>query len=143
MHNPLHRIIVACRTQAKADATRQSLLQLFPTIDETNRHVKYHENIIALECDHTSFTSIRRFDELLRIKLNETYTPNKWIYNGIDVLCCNAAILVPKDSVPQYTDDGYEVTFQTNYLAPFLLVQSVMDLMNPGGTNNIYHEWVI
>jgi NAD(P)-dependent dehydrogenase (short-subunit alcohol dehydrogenase family) len=133
MHNPLHRIIVACRTQAKADATRQSLLHLLPPTDETNRSIKYHENIIALECDHASFASIREFDERLRIKLNETYTPNKWIYNGIDVLCCNAAILVPKDSLPQYTDDGYEVTFQTNYLSPFLLVQSVMDLMNPGG----------
>jgi NAD(P)-dependent dehydrogenase (short-subunit alcohol dehydrogenase family) len=131
MNNPLHRIIVACRTQAKADATRESLLHLLPTQD--NDTIKYHENIIALECDHTSFRSIREFDERLRIKLNETYTPNKWIYNGIDVLCCNAAILVPKDSSPQYTDDGYEVTFQTNYLSPFLLVQSVLDLMNPGG----------
>ena len=133
MHNPLHRIIVACRTQAKADATRQSLLHLLPPTDDTNRSMKYEDNIIALECDHASFASLREFDERLRIKLNETYTPNKWIYNGIDVLCCNAAILVPKDSAPQYTEDGYEVTFQTNYLSPFRLVQSVMDLMNPGG----------
>ena len=125
-NNPLHRIIVACRTQAKADSARQSLLHLLP--DESN-----HENIIALACDHSSFQSIRAFDELLRIRLNETYTPNKWIYNGIDVLCCNAAILVPQDSLPQYTDDGYELTLQTNFLSPFLLVQSLLDLMNPGG----------
>lgn len=76
--------------------------------------------------------SIRKFNELLRIRLDETYNPNKWVYNGIDVLCLNAAILRAKDSEVQFTQDGLEETFQTNYLATFQLARLTKDLLNPG-----------
>jgi protochlorophyllide reductase len=127
MNNPLHRIILACRTQESADRCRKEVLPLLPNPNEKH----YNENIIALGCDHTSFANVHKFNEQLRIKLDETYTPSKWVYNGIDVLCLNAAVLVPKDSKPQYTIDEYEVTLQTNYLTPFLLVHLLMDRMNP------------
>lgn len=126
MNNPLHRIIMACRSQKSADLARNEVLAFLPNDD-------YHrENVIAIECDHTSFDNIRQFNDVLRKRLDETYNTNKWIYNGIDVLCLNAAVLVPKDANPQYSQDEFEVTFQTNYLAPFLIAHLTMDLMNPG-----------
>lgn len=126
MNNPLHRIIIACRSQESANLAREEVLAFLPDDDY------HHENVISLECDHTSFVCIRKFNDMLRRRLNETYNPNKWIYNGIDVLCLNAAVLVPKDAHPQFTKDGFEVTFQTNYLAPFLITHLIMDLINPG-----------
>jgi protochlorophyllide reductase len=124
--NPLHRIILACRNQERANETREKVAALLPEGEE------YKENIIALACDHTSMESIRRFNEVLRIRLSETYSPSKWIYNGIDVLCLNAAVLMSGDADPEFTDDGLETTFQTNYLSAFQLVHLTLDLLNPG-----------
>ena len=53
--------------------------------------------------------------------------------SGLDVLCLNAAMMAPMDAQSQYTEDQFEVTFQTNHLAPFLMVNLVHSLMNPGG----------
>ena len=39
--------------------------------------------------------------------------------SGLDVLCLNAAMMAPMDSHLQLTEDEFEVTFQTNHLAPF------------------------
>jgi NAD(P)-dependent dehydrogenase (short-subunit alcohol dehydrogenase family) len=61
----------------------------------------------------------------------ESYNENNWPFHGIDVLCLNAAILQPQDSTPEYTEDELEVTFQTNYLAPFLIANLTKDLVNP------------
>jgi protochlorophyllide reductase len=126
LNNPLHRIVMACRTQESADLARKEVLAHLPD-DEY-----YRENIIALACDHTSFDSLRQFNDVLRLRLDETYNTNKWIQNGIDVLCLNAATLVPKDSDPQFTNDEFELTFQTNYLAPFLILHLIMDRINTG-----------
>jgi protochlorophyllide reductase len=117
---------MACRSEESANVARKEVLAFLPNDGY------YHDNIIALECDHTSFESVRQFNEMLRESLVKTYNPNKWIHNGIDVLCLNAAVLVPKDSNAQFTKDGFEVTFQTNYLAPFLIAHLTMDLINPG-----------
>jgi NAD(P)-dependent dehydrogenase (short-subunit alcohol dehydrogenase family) len=143
LNNPLHRIILACRTQESADRACKEVSALLPRTstndeldgDATGTHNKnyYTDNIIPLQCDHTSFESIQQFNTQLRIKLEETYTPSKWLYNGIDVLCLNAAVLVPEQSLPQYTVDDCEVTLQTNYFAPFLLVQLLLDRINQGG----------
>jgi protochlorophyllide reductase len=86
-------------------------------------------------------TRIRQFSvceknpdsQYLRRKLNETYNPNKWAVNGIDVMCLNAAVLMPTDSEAQFTEDELETTFQTNFLAPFLITNLTTDLINAGG----------
>jgi NAD(P)-dependent dehydrogenase (short-subunit alcohol dehydrogenase family) len=77
--------------------------------------------------------SVKPFEAELRAKLKETYRVEKWAMNGIDVLCLNAAVLVPQGSEPEFTVDNLEVTFQTNYLTPFLVGNCVLDLLNPGG----------
>jgi NAD(P)-dependent dehydrogenase (short-subunit alcohol dehydrogenase family) len=125
--NPLHRIVVVARNQEKADYAREQILPLLPDDDY------YKENIIALACDHASFQSTRNFRHNLQTRLNDTYNTSKWARNGIDVFVLNAAVLCARDSLPQFTEDGIELTFQTNYLTPFLLANLTTDLLNPGG----------
>lgn len=129
MINPINRIIVVARTQAKADYTKA---QIAPFLPSTNTDF-YSENIIPLACDHSSLDSVRQFVVSLRKRLDETYNTSKWATNGIDVMCLNAACLMERDSPAQFTTDGFEVTFQTNYLAPFLIANLTLDLLNPGG----------
>lgn len=124
--NPNHRIILACRDQERAELARKKVAALLPEGDD------FQENVIALACDHTSMESVRSFNQTLRLSLDETYSPRKWDYNGIDVLCLNAAILASGHLPAQFTKDGVEVTFQTNYLAPFQIVHETLDLLNPG-----------
>ncbi|HZU46102.1 MAG TPA: SDR family NAD(P)-dependent oxidoreductase [Mycobacterium sp.] len=47
-------------------------------------------------------------------------------YPRIDVLANNAGAMTAKI---QLTDDGYEKTYQVNYLAPFLLTTQLLDLL--------------
>jgi NAD(P)-dependent dehydrogenase (short-subunit alcohol dehydrogenase family) len=92
-------------------------------------------NVFGIVCDHTSLASVHACVAELRQVLDSTYRPFKWVYNGIDVLCLNAAVLMPVDAPPQFTNhpDNYEVTLQTNYLAPFLLTNVLQqsNLLNP------------
>jgi NAD(P)-dependent dehydrogenase (short-subunit alcohol dehydrogenase family) len=92
------------------------------------------ENIITMVCDHSSFRSIRIFCSDLRKKL-ESLGPldGNGDLNGIDAMCFNAAVLVGANAEAQFTEDGHEITFQTNHLAPFLIANLTCDLLNPGG----------
>lgn len=143
MINPVNRLILAARSEKKAqlakaevEAELQKLrteLQRNGRIVEEEQLVDWTENIIPLECDHSSMDSISEFNEKLRLRLMQSYRGHKWALNGIDVLCLNAAILTAKDSSPSYTRDGIELTFQTNHLAAFYLTNLIEDLINPGG----------
>jgi NAD(P)-dependent dehydrogenase (short-subunit alcohol dehydrogenase family) len=137
--NPLNRIILVARNEEKAAFAKEQVVSVLP--EKTPYFV---ENIIPIACDHTSQESIREFNETLRRKLKETYNVNKWAVNGIDVMCLNAAVLMAADSEAQFTADGTEVTFQTNFLASFLIVNLTADLINPGGrvvisSSGLYH----
>jgi NAD(P)-dependent dehydrogenase (short-subunit alcohol dehydrogenase family) len=90
-------------------------------------------NVLGMVCDHTSLESVRMFVSELRNVLDTTYDQHKWVYNGIDVLCLNAAILMPSNVDPQLTEDGFETTFQTNYLSSFLMTNLLQQdhLLNP------------
>lgn len=90
------------------------------------------ENIIPMVCDHTSLNSVREFCTELRSQLAETHSKEN-TNSGIDVLCLNAAILLGEDAKADYTEDDFEITFQTNHLAPFLISNLLFDLISPGG----------
>jgi protochlorophyllide reductase len=126
--NPLNRIILVARNEEKAAFAKEQVVAVLP---EKSQY--YIDNIIPIVCDHASLESVRQFNGNLRRKLNETYDAKKWAVNGIDVMCLNAAVLMPTDSEAQFTRDGMETTFQTNFLAPFLIVNLTVDLINPGG----------
>jgi NAD(P)-dependent dehydrogenase (short-subunit alcohol dehydrogenase family) len=84
------------------------------------------QNIFPMVCDHTCFSSVRKFCQDLRKQLRSMQI-------GIDVLCLNAAILLGENAEAQYTEDDIEITFQTNHLAPFLIGNLLFDMINPGG----------
>jgi NAD(P)-dependent dehydrogenase (short-subunit alcohol dehydrogenase family) len=92
--------------------------------------------LIALACDHCRLDSVREFCAQLQRALDDTYRPDLWTHRGIDALCLNAAVLLPeKDatSQPTFTQDGIETTFQTNHVAPFLMLNLLHSCMNPNG----------
>lgn len=117
------------RNLQKANQAKQDVVSVLPP----EQHSLYSMNIIPMECDHCSLTSVRNFRIDLKRQLDESWHPSKWKFNGIDVLCLNAAVLQPRGSKAEFTEDGFEVTFQTNHLAPFLLANLTVDLLNPFG----------
>jgi protochlorophyllide reductase len=44
-------------------------------------------------------------------------------------LICNAAVYLPKDPNPRFTDDGFEMSMGVNHLGHFLLVHLLLDDM--------------
>src|SRR6202008_3741822 len=54
-------------------------------------------------------------------KLAETFTLR---YSRLDVLINNAGIVMPQRAL---TEDGYETTFQVNYLSQFYLTHLLLD----------------
>ena len=71
--------------------------------------------------DFSSFASVRNFAVQL---INN--------FPRIDALQCNAGITEQKnpDLLPLHTDDGFESTFQVNYLSHLLLVGQLFPLLN-------------
>lgn len=125
--NPCHRLILVCRTDESGRKARETVLAgLLPGEVEST-------SIVPMSCDHTKLESVRSFTERLPVVLDDTYDSEKLHAKGIDVLCLNAAVLRKKDSGAIFTEDGLEVTFQTNVLSPFLIACMSDRLMNQGG----------
>jgi len=66
-----------------------------------------------IECDMLSFESVREACKEVRELTKE---------NGIDVLCCNAGIMMQEDRA---SVDGYDITASTNMLSHFLLTKDL------------------
>jgi NAD(P)-dependent dehydrogenase (short-subunit alcohol dehydrogenase family) len=69
-------------------------------------------------CDLSSLSSIRDFMEGYRERRRK-----------LDLLYNNAAVM---KSERTETEDGFETMFQVNYLAPFILMTSLLDLLKEG-----------
>lgn len=92
-----HRVYVACRTQAKADATAQATGAAG-----------------AFECDLSSLQSVRRFLDA-------------WGDKPIDVLCLNAGVAMNTgDKTPKFTREGFEETIGVNHFGHFLVAQRLL-----------------
>jgi NAD(P)-dependent dehydrogenase (short-subunit alcohol dehydrogenase family) len=124
--NPGHRLILVSRTLEKAQKAR---IQVDSVLLPSEVHDATQIDVLA--CDQSSLCRVREFAgqlrDLFQVKNNPT------VPSGLDVLCLNAAMMAPMDSQSQFTDDEFEVTFETNHLAPFLIVNLVHSLLNPGG----------
>jgi len=66
-----------------------------------------------IECDLLSFESVREASKKIRELTKDT---------GIDVLCCNAGIMLQEDTA---SADGYDITASTNMLSHFLLTKEL------------------
>jgi len=71
----------------------------------------------ATELQLASFQSVKDFATDLKATL-----PG----GRLDRLVCNAAVYLPTDPVPRFTDDEYEMSLQVNHLGHFLLVQLLL-----------------
>ena len=81
------------------------------------------KNIEAITGDLSSITQIKELID--DIKKN---------YTRIDVLINNAGVLSPNRVI---TEDGFELTLQVNYLAPFLLTNSILDILKDNQPSRI------
>jgi len=125
--NPGHRLVLVCRTDRSSKNAANAVFNALTSQEQQTA------SIIPLPCDHTSLDSVQSFIKQLRRVLKETFDATLWESSGIDVLCLNAAVLKAKDSPATFTEDGLEMTFQTNALSPFLIAYMTQDLMNQGG----------
>lgn len=71
-------------------------------------------------CDLASLASTRGFVEEFRGR-----------HGSLDILYNNAAVMKSRRTV---TEDGFELMFQVNYLAPFTLMTDMLDLLKKGGS---------
>jgi NAD(P)-dependent dehydrogenase (short-subunit alcohol dehydrogenase family) len=84
-------------------------------------------------CDLSSLKSVNSFCDVFLEK-----------YKRLDVLINNAGTL---KSARRETDEGFELTFGVNYLAPFLLTQRLMPLLQSSAPSRIInvsstaHRW--
>ena len=98
-------VVVAARDAAKAQA-------LVKEIELTTGHRDAADTITA---DLRSLAEVRQLSEIFRQR-----------YPRLDVLINNAGIF---SGVRQLTGDGFETTYQVNYLAPFYLTCLMLDAL--------------
>jgi len=98
------KVILICRDPEKGENA----------ISEIQREVP-NASVELMISDLTSFESVRNFIE--KFKTNRSQ---------LDILFNNAAVMKMQRTV---TRDGFETMFQTNYLAPFILTMSFLDLL--------------
>jgi NAD(P)-dependent dehydrogenase (short-subunit alcohol dehydrogenase family) len=96
------RIVLAARNPAKAEAVKREIALATGRTDT--------DHVVA------DLTSLRQVHELA-----ETF---KQRYPRLDVLINNAGIFMP---MRRLTEDGYESTYQVNYLSQFMLTQLLLD----------------
>lgn len=104
-----YRIILVSRSKVKALHAAVSIT------DST-----HNPNIVPMACDLSSFQSIRSFVRDYRARE----------FGSIDGILCTAGI---DGSNYGLTEDGYDSVFQVNYLGHFLLITSLLTMMNEHG----------
>jgi len=97
-----YAVVLAARDEAKAASVTKEIVA-----STGNRDVDY------LIADLRSLAQLRR--------LAETFTAR---YPRLDVLINNAGVIMPRRVL---TEDGYETTFQVNYLAQFYLARLLLN----------------
>src|SRR4051794_36729167 len=90
---------------------------------ESVRRATGSDRLEVGECDLSSLASVRAFAE-------------RFSASGgtLDCLVNNAGVLPPQRT---YTDDGFELTFATNVLGPFLLTALLLPLLRRSGDSRV------
>lgn len=108
------RVILACRSIAKAEAARDEILGAAPDAE-----------LLIRVLDLSSFESIRNFAAAIAQELPV-----------LDVLINNAGVLPLKQ---QYTREGFEMQFGVNYLGHFLLTHLLLPVLVRAADARIIH----
>lgn len=103
------RIIMVSRNEKKGLQSKEEIIGMTG-----------NPNIVLFISDFTSLDSVRELAAEIRRK-----------YDRLDILINNAGVFVTD---PQYTLDGYELQWGVNHLAPFLLTNLLLDVLekSPG-----------
>lgn len=108
------RIILACRSAAKAESARQELLSAAPDAE-----------ILFRPLDLSSFDSIRNFAAVIEKD-----------FPVVDVLINNAGVMPFNE---EYTKEGFEMQFGVNYLGHFLLTHLLLPVLARAPKARIIH----
>lgn len=110
--DPNYHIILACRNARRAEMAAETLK------GETN-----NKNILMMELDLASLSSIRKFyEEFLKLDLPPLYA-----------VVCNAGISAGGVQGEIYTKDGMEMIFGVNHLGHFLLTNLLLNCVGKSG----------
>ncbi|UCH13882.1 MAG: SDR family NAD(P)-dependent oxidoreductase [Bacteroidales bacterium] len=109
-----HTVLV-CRNKEKGDS---AILEIKRDIPDAS--------VELMICDLSSMKSIQSFIEEFKAK-----------YSKLDILYNNAAVMKQKRTV---TEDGFEMMFQVNYLASFILMNSFIELLKNGSSPYIINN---
>jgi NAD(P)-dependent dehydrogenase (short-subunit alcohol dehydrogenase family) len=111
-----YNVIMACRSLERGR--------------EAQEKVKHHmnkrnmtSNVLLMQCDLGSFQSVAAFAK----QVKEQALP-------VNLLVCNAGVMTPPLT---RTKEGYESQLGSNYLAHFLLVQLLLNLLKANGPSRI------
>jgi NAD(P)-dependent dehydrogenase (short-subunit alcohol dehydrogenase family) len=106
------RVVMVARNAAKADALKSEIARATGTDDA--------EYLVA---DLASLGQVRRLSERFRER-----------HAALDVLINNAGVFLPKRT---QTEDGFETTYQVNYLSHFLLTQLLLEPLRSSAQGRI------
>lgn len=105
-------VIMACRNLDKANKAKESLLKELP-----------NSKIDIVKLDLSDFNSIDEFSKIIKEK-----------YNKIVALVNNAGVyFMPKE----VTKQGYEITMGTNFLGPYYLTCSLLEILKENNSTII------
>lgn len=98
------RVVLACRSEAKAQKAKSKILRSAPNAD-------LHIELVDL----TDLDSVKRFSDNFQTK-----------FEKLDVLINNAGVMVPPYT---QTSDGFELQMGANYFGHFLLTGRLLDVL--------------
>lgn len=105
-------VILLCRDSAKGEKAIEAI-----------KMEKPDASVELMLCDLASMASIRQF--IGRFKAEHAQ---------LDLLFNNAAVMKRRRTV---TEDGFEMMFQVNYLAPFMFMNAFVDLLKKGSSSQV------
>lgn len=98
--------------------TRLCHLVVFPVAEEMGMP---ENSYVVMKLELGNLQSVRDF--VANLKAFKSARP-------LNHLICNAAVYLPKDPNPRFTDDGFEMSMGVNHLGHFLLVHLLLDDMS-------------
>jgi NAD(P)-dependent dehydrogenase (short-subunit alcohol dehydrogenase family) len=107
--------ILVCRNKEKGENAVREIKTAIP-----------NASVELMICDLSSMKSIQSFIKDFKGK-----------YSKLDILYNNAAVMKRKRTV---TEDGFEMMFQVNYLASFILMNSFLELLKNGSSPYIVNN---
>ena len=112
-------IVMTTRSEAKGEKAKKQVQEYLQERSITN------PDIYALTLDLNDLSSVKSFPDRYKQILGT---------KRIDVLMNNAGAINDKSEI---TKDGFERTFQSNYLGPFLLTSALFPYLNRNGSRVI------